>query len=102
MKTLLSKAIKGFLTNIKGWQLEKLALVIVGYEGNRADVQHQREVTSAVFRRFSGFCVGPSAGAGWQEKKYDLPYVRDFALAHAHWAEPDQVVYSEAIPAGVQ
>jgi alkyldihydroxyacetonephosphate synthase len=99
-KTALSKAIKAYLTNVKGFKIEKMCLVILGFEGSRAEVNHQRDLTTPVFRQFDGFSVGQSAGAGWQEKKYDLPYIRDFALAHAHWADvfETSVMYAEAIP----
>lgn len=99
-KSLLSKAIKAYLVNVKGFQIEKLCLVILGFEGSKAEVHHQRGLTVPIFERFGGFSVGQSPGANWQEKKYDLPYVRDFALAHSHWADvfETSVLYKEAIP----
>jgi alkyldihydroxyacetonephosphate synthase len=100
VQSVLSKAIKAYLGNIRGWNMDKVALVILGFEGSHPEVAHQRQLTRGVFNAFGGFGLGTGAGANWQEKKYDLPYIRDFALAHSHWADvfETSVLYSQAIP----
>ena len=99
-QNVLSKAVKQYLQTVKGWNMDRIALVIVGFEGTREDVAHVKSQTSAIYHSFGGFGLGAGAGNNWQEKKYDLPYVRDFALAHSHWADvfETSVMYSEALP----
>eukprot|EP01012_Entosiphon_sulcatum_P021590 TRINITY_DN2642_c0_g1_i1.p1 TRINITY_DN2642_c0_g1~~TRINITY_DN2642_c0_g1_i1.p1 ORF type:complete len:630 (+),score=69.33 TRINITY_DN2642_c0_g1_i1:184-1890(+) len=87
LKDLLSKGIKHFLTAVKHFDLEKVSLVIVGYEGTRQQVTQQRHACSTHFKRHKGFNVGASAGNNWQLKKYDLPLIRDFCLEFGMWAD---------------
>ena len=96
---IMGKAVKFYMANIKGWDLEQVCLCIVGHEGTKAQVAFDRKKTDAIFQEFGGMCVGTGAGTNWQEKKYDLPFVRDFALAHKMWADvfETSVIYSEAI-----
>jgi alkyldihydroxyacetonephosphate synthase len=100
VQTVMGKAVKQFLQTVKRWNMEKICLVICGYEGTREDVAHVRGQTHAVYSAYGGFSLGAGAGNNWQEKKYDLPYVRDFALAHSHWADvfETSVMYRDALP----
>lgn len=100
LEKIVSKGVKTFLERCRGWNMRKLSLVIVGFEGTAERVKFQRGETGAVFRKFGGVGVGRSAGESWQEKKYDLPYIRDFALSVSHWADvfETSVLYSQAIP----
>lgn len=96
---IIGKGVKQYLKNVKKWELEKVCLVILGHEGTAEQVKLENKSTAAIFLKFGGFRVGKGAGSGWQEKKYDLPFVRDFALQHKMWADvfETSVVYSEAI-----
>ena len=97
---LASKAIKQYMVNIKGFNLQTLCLCVMGYEGSSALVSYSRSEVSRCFARHNGMCVGTGAGKSWQEKKYDLPYVRDFALTHQMWADVFETtaLYSQALP----
>ena len=99
-KDTAAAAIKQYLQHVKGFDLGNVALCIVGFEGTEEHVAHIRDVTSKIFKEHDGFGVGPHAGQNWQDKKYDLPYVRDFALSHNLWADVFETctVYSEALP----
>ncbi|KEG10330.1 putative alkyl-dihydroxyacetone phosphate synthase [Trypanosoma grayi] len=99
VKSFISKGIQKYLETVKGWDMRKLSLVVVGFEGSKAQTDCQRRELSSTFKKFTAICVGPGAGASWQEKKYDLPYLRDFTLAHSYWADvfETSVIYSEAI-----
>ncbi|CCW61775.1 unnamed protein product [Phytomonas sp. EM1] len=98
--SLALKGVKAYLESVKGWDMRKVSLVIVGCEGTKRRVQFQRKEVAAVLKKFGAFGVGRSAGDSWQEKKYDLPYVRDFSLSLTHWADvfETSVLYSHAIP----
>ena len=52
----------------------------MGFEGTKKEVAFVRSQVNPVFKQAGAFNVGASAGANWQYKKYDLPYLRDFAL----------------------
>ncbi|CCW67927.1 unnamed protein product [Phytomonas sp. Hart1] len=99
IETLAHKGIKTYLESVKGWNMQKVSLVILGCEGTKERVKFQRKEVAGVFKKFGGFGVGKSPGASWQEKKYDLPYVRDFSLSLTHWADvfETSVLYSHAI-----
>lgn len=99
-KDMLSRGMKTYLRRLRGWDMRRISLVIVGYEGTPERVAFQRGESGAVFRRFGGVSIGRAAGDGWQAKKYDLPYVRDFALSVSRWADvfETSVLYSDAIP----
>ena len=71
----------------------------MGFEGNQAEVNFVRSQVKPVFKKANAFCVGKSAGENWQHKKYDLPYLRDFALSNTAWADVFETttVYSEVL-----
>jgi alkyldihydroxyacetonephosphate synthase len=87
VQELASKGIKKYLQYVKRFSMDKISLCIVGFEGTAANVAHERKQITAIFQEHNAFCVGQGAGHNWQEKKYDLPYVRDFALGHGYWAD---------------
>jgi len=99
VQTVLSKGIKQFLSTVKGFDMNKVCLCIIGFEGTQTVVDFQRAQTKGIFCRHNAFNVGTGAGDNWQEKKYDLPYFRDFALSHKLWADVFETttVYSEAL-----
>lgn len=99
VQQLLSNAIKFYLQHGKGFQLEKLCLCIVGFEGTQEECNFVRGQTTRVFNAHNAFRVGTGAGNNWQEKKYDLPYVRDFALSYRFWADVFETctVYSQTV-----
>ncbi|RNF00929.1 alkyldihydroxyacetonephosphate synthase [Trypanosoma rangeli] len=96
---LISRALKKYLSVIKQWDLTKLSLVIIGFEGTKFQTGCQRRELSGIFKAFGAVCVGSSPGKSWMEKKYDLPYLRDLALSHSLWADvfETSVLYSDAI-----
>eukprot|EP00796_Vickermania_ingenoplastis_P011585 gene11586-7981_t len=100
LEKLFGAGFQAYMEHFQKWNLRKLSLVIVGFEGTRQRVALQRKEVHDVFRKHYGINIGKSAGASWQEKKYDLPYIRDFALSVSHWADvfETSVLYSQAIP----
>lgn len=98
LQAVASKVIRQYLS-LRGWQLSRMAMCIVGFEGDAASVAFERKRTAAVYRTHGGFAIGQGAGANWQHKKYDLPFVRDFALGHGLWADVFEtaVLYTEAV-----
>eukprot|EP00996_Jenningsia_fusiforme_P002422 NODE_3251_length_1015_cov_9.246377_g2989_i0.p1 GENE.NODE_3251_length_1015_cov_9.246377_g2989_i0~~NODE_3251_length_1015_cov_9.246377_g2989_i0.p1 ORF type:complete len:299 (+),score=52.88 NODE_3251_length_1015_cov_9.246377_g2989_i0:56-898(+) len=93
LQDLLSQTIKGYLRLVRGFKMEDVSLVILGFEANcAASIKSQRAYATKVCSRLGGFCVGKGAGDNWQKKKYDLPLVRDFVLDHGLWADVFETV----------
>lgn len=100
IEELMSNAMKLYMERFQRWNLKKVSMVILGFEGTNERVAAQYKETHKVFTKHSGIGIGEKAGASWQEKKYDLPYIRDFALNLSHWADvfETSVLYSQAVP----
>ena len=76
---LLNQAVEKLMT-LKGWNLDDIALGLVGFEGSRRHVSYEKGLVDAIISRNSGMGVGTSPGALYDQKKYDVPYIRDFLL----------------------
>jgi alkyldihydroxyacetonephosphate synthase len=64
----------------KGWDLEKIALGFVGYEGTPVHVRYEKSLVGKIISRNGGMSVGKGPGVLYDQKKYDVPYIRDFLL----------------------
>jgi alkyldihydroxyacetonephosphate synthase len=76
---LMSRAIQEVMTR-KGWDLEQIALAFVGYEGTPVHVRYEKSLVGKIISRHGGMGVGKGPGALYDQKKYDVPYIRDFLL----------------------
>jgi alkyldihydroxyacetonephosphate synthase len=76
---LLTRAIQEVMTR-KGWDLEKIALAFVGYEGTAVHVRYEKSMVGKIVTRNGGMGVGKGPGVLYDQKKYDVPYIRDFLL----------------------
>ena len=77
---MLSNGIKSYAQKWKGMNLDKICLAIIGFEGQPDDVAHARSRLHRHMKKYKTLCIGQGAGKNWQEKKYDLPYIRDWSL----------------------
>lgn len=77
--SLSSKAIQKIMLQ-KGWDLEKIAMSFVGFEGSPTHVRYEKGLVSKIVRRHGGMGVGKGPGSLYDQKKYDTPYIRDFML----------------------
>jgi alkyldihydroxyacetonephosphate synthase len=75
-----SKALTAFLEKRKGYDVEKMCLSFIGYEGTKAHVAAQRKQVGRIASRHGGVCIGASPGELYDQKKFDTPYIRDFLL----------------------
>ena len=76
---LMNRAVQEVMTR-KGWDLEKIALGFVGYEGTPVHVRYEKGLVGKIISRNGGMSVGKGPGALYDQKKYDVPYIRDFLL----------------------
>ena len=76
---LMTRAIQEVMTR-KGWDLNQIALGFVGYEGMAVHVRYEKSLVGKVVSRAGGMSVGKGPGVLYDQKKYDIPYIRDFLL----------------------
>jgi alkyldihydroxyacetonephosphate synthase len=77
---LKSTALTTFLRKRKGFDVERMCLSFIGYEGSAAHVKQQRREVGRIVARHGGLCIGASPGELYDQKKFDTPYIRDFLL----------------------
>jgi alkyldihydroxyacetonephosphate synthase len=75
-----SAALQAYLSRRRGWDLGRMCLAFIGYEGSRRHVSAQRFAVGQVVKRHGGICIGAGPGALYDQKKFDTPYIRDFLL----------------------
>lgn len=76
---LMTRAIQEVMTR-KGWDLSKISLGFVGYEGTAVHVRYEKSLVGKIVSRAGGMSVGKGPGILYDQKKYDIPYIRDFLL----------------------
>jgi len=77
---LLSQAVKAYLCRVRGFRLEETCLLIVGWEGHRAEVVRQERQVLRLARAHRGFDLGRTAGDTWYARKYEYPLLRDLMM----------------------
>ena len=77
---LQSRALMAFLQRRKGYDLKKMCLAFIGYEGSEGHVKAQRRAVGRIVSRHGGLCIGSGPGELYDQKKFDTPYIRDFLL----------------------
>jgi alkyldihydroxyacetonephosphate synthase len=77
-KRLLSRAVKGYIRNVRRWQPENVCLMLVGFEDTAARFDRGRKVAEAIFRRHGAIPLGDAPGKSFNEGKFDFPYLRDY------------------------
>jgi alkyldihydroxyacetonephosphate synthase len=77
---LQSKALTTYLQRRLGFDLSRMCLSFIGYEGTDDHVSQQRKAVGRIVKRHGGLCVGSGPGALYDQKKFDTPYIRDFLL----------------------
>jgi alkyldihydroxyacetonephosphate synthase len=64
----------------KGWDLDKICLSFIGFEGGEAHAKRQKSLVDAIVKKHGGMSVGTGPGVLYDQKKFDTPYLRDFLL----------------------
>lgn len=75
----VNQAMQQFM-KAKGWDLGEICLSFVGYEGTRSHVNYTKQLVGKFVRRNGGISVGKGPGQLYDQKKYDIPYIRDYLL----------------------
>lgn len=73
---------KVFMRNLKrrGWDLDKICMAFIGYEGTAEHVAQQQAEVKRIVKDHGGAGVGKGPGTLYDQKKFDTPYIRDFLL----------------------
>jgi len=77
---LQSRALRIFLDRRLGYDVSRMALSFIGYEGSERHVTFTRRAVGRIVKRHGGMCIGSGPGALYDQKKFDTPYIRDFLL----------------------
>lgn len=68
------------LMEAKGWDLDQICISFVGFEGSAVHVRYAKGAVNRIVRSQGGMNVGKGPGTLFDQKKYDIPYIRDFLL----------------------
>ena len=77
---LQSRALRTFLRHRLGFDLNQMCLSFIGFEGSDRHVARQRRAVGRLVKRHGGLCIGSGPGVLYDQKKFDIPYIRDFLL----------------------
>ena len=101
-KSALSKL---YLQRVKGFDVRRMCLSFIGYEGSDDHVNIQKRQVDEIVRRHGGMCVGTGPGKLYDQKKFDTPYIRDFLLDRGALADVSETAAPwsqlESLSAGV-
>lgn len=76
---LVSKLIQKMMAR-KGWDLDQIALSFLGFEGKKSHVRYLKSIVNPIVKKHGGMGVGAGPGKLYDQKKFDIPYIRDFLL----------------------
>jgi alkyldihydroxyacetonephosphate synthase len=71
---------KSYLQRVKRFDVQRMCLSFIGYEGSKEHVKIQKRLVDEIAGRLGGLCVGTGPGELFDQKKFDTPYLRDFLL----------------------
>lgn len=77
---LQSAALRTFVRRRLGWDPTQMSLAFIGYEGSERHVGGLRKAVGKIVKRHGGLCIGSGPGELYDQKKFDIPYIRDFLL----------------------
>lgn len=86
VSALVMQGLQRFL-KVKGWDLTKMCLSFVGYEGTDEHVDRNEKLVAKIIKKHGGIGVGKGPGVLYDQKKFDTPYLRDFFLDHGGAAD---------------
>lgn len=104
-----SQALTTFLKRGRGFDLDRMCLAFIGFEGSSGHVAAQRRAVGAIVKRHGGICIGAGPGRLYDQKKFDTPYIRDFLLDRGVAADVSETatpwsnlehLYKEVVEAG--
>lgn len=86
-KQILQKISKFFLTKIKGYDLYKLSVATLLFEGSKIEVAQQQKMLYEIAKQYHGFRAGAENGHKGYNLTFLIAYIRDFLMDHNFIAE---------------
>lgn len=86
ISSLVSKGLMKVLER-KGWDLTQICLSFIGYEGGKDHVGRNKAIVKSIVTKHGGIVVGKGPGALYDQKKFDMPYIRDYLLVRGAAAD---------------
>ena len=77
---LETKALLTYLKNVKRFDVDKMCLSFIGFEGSESHVDYQKNIVLDIVKKHNGVNVGTGPGRLYDQKKFDTPYIRDYLL----------------------
>lgn len=71
---------KGVMKWLKARGYQTPCIMIVGFEGERANTKHVSARAGKVIKSHGGFSLGGSVGKTWSADKFNMPYLRDYLM----------------------
>ncbi|MCI2238497.1 FAD-binding oxidoreductase [Paenibacillus sp. TRM 82003] len=96
LSQLLSRGVKLYAARGKGFDLEKMCLSFIGFEGSSLHVKRSKRLVDEIVKRHGGFGVGTGPGTLYDQKKFDTPYIRDFILDRGAYGDVSETSSSWA------
>lgn len=84
---LLDKVKKAYLTNIKGFELDRMCAVTLLFEGERSSVISQQRAILDLAKKYQGISGGPDNGRRGYFLTYMIAYIRDLGLEYRFLSE---------------
>ncbi len=97
---LVTKGLMKYLQERRGWELDKICLSFIGYEGAKSHVANEKAIVKKIITKHGGIVAGKGPGELYDQKKFDTPYIRDFLLDRGATADVSETAapWSKLIP----
>lgn len=76
----LRGALESLFLATRGFRRNRYALMLIGFEGGRAEVKASAARARRLLRRAGALDLGTKPGTKWLKGRFDLPYLRDVFL----------------------
>jgi alkyldihydroxyacetonephosphate synthase len=80
VKHQASRLLRLYLRRVRGFDLDRVCLMLTGFEGTRAAFDRDRSAVEKIYRQHGAVSLGAEPGRAFEKGKYDFPYLRDFLL----------------------
>ncbi|GIW21107.1 MAG: alkylglycerone-phosphate synthase [Candidatus Sericytochromatia bacterium] len=77
IRKITSSFISNYIKNVKKFETENSALMLIGLEGSKTDVDNKNNIISKILENYKHLKLGKSIGDKWYKTRFDLPYLRD-------------------------
>jgi len=87
LRKLVGKLQKLWVTKILGFEVDKMVVCTLVFEGRREEVRRQEATVYRIAQQHGGFKAGPENGRRGYQLTFSIAYIRDFVMNHWVLAE---------------